>query len=61
MARKNFTVEQIILKLRKIEVLCGQGNTIIEAARQEEITEHTYTQEGRLLPMEKAVCCYEWG
>ena len=42
MARKNFTVEQIILKLRKIEVLCGQGNTITEAARQEEITEQTY-------------------
>jgi len=31
---KNFTVEKIILKLGKIEVLCGQGNTIKEAARQ---------------------------
>ncbi len=41
MARKKFTVEQIILKLRKIEVLCGQGNTIEEAERQEEITEQT--------------------
>ena len=42
MARKKFTVEQIILKLREIEVLCGQGSTIEEAARQEEITEQTY-------------------
>ena len=42
MARKNYTVEQIIMKLRKIEVLCGQGRTIAEAVRQEDITEQTY-------------------
>jgi len=42
MARKNFTVEQIIIKLRTIEVLCGQGRTIAEAVRQEDITEQTY-------------------
>ena len=42
MARKNYTVEQIIVKLRKIEVLCGQGRTIAEAVRQEDITEQTY-------------------
>jgi transposase-like protein len=42
MARKNYTVEQIIIKLREIEVLCGQGNTIAEAARQSEISEQTY-------------------
>lgn len=42
MAKKNYTVEQIIIKLREIEVLCGQGKTIGEAARQAEITEQTY-------------------
>lgn len=42
MARKNYTVEQIIVKLRKIEILCNQGKTIEEATRQEEITAQTY-------------------
>jgi Transposase. len=42
MARKNYTIEQIIVKLREIEVLCGQGKTIAEAVRQVEIPEQTY-------------------
>jgi putative transposase len=42
MGRKNYTAEQIIVKLRKIEILCGQGKTVAEAVRQEEITEQTY-------------------
>lgn len=42
MGRKNFTTEQIIVKLREIEVLCGQGKTIAEAVRQAEISEQTY-------------------
>ena len=42
MARRNYTAEQIIIKLRKIELLCNQGNTIAEAVRKEEITEQTY-------------------
>jgi putative transposase len=42
MARKNYTVEQIIIKLRKVEILCGQGKTVAEAVRQEEIAEQTY-------------------
>jgi putative transposase len=42
MARRNYTPEQIIIKLRKIEILCGQGRTVAEAVRQEEITEQTY-------------------
>ena len=37
-----YTTEQIIVKLRGIDVLCGQGNTIIAAARQAGITEQTY-------------------
>jgi putative transposase len=42
MGKKNYTVEQIIVKLREIEVLCGQGKTIAEAVRQAEISEQTY-------------------
>ena len=42
MGRKNYTAEQIIVKLRTIEILCGQGKTVAEAVRQEEITEQTY-------------------
>lgn len=33
MGRKNYTAEQIIVKLREIEVLCGQGKTIGEAGQ----------------------------
>jgi len=42
MGKRKCTTEQIIVKLRKIEVLCGQGKTIAEAVRQAEISEQTY-------------------
>jgi len=42
MAKKNYTTEQIIVKLREIEIKCNQGQTIAEAVRQAEITEQTY-------------------
>ncbi len=42
MARKNYTVEQIVVKLREVELYCGQGKTIEEACRQSEITQQTY-------------------
>lgn len=42
MGRKNYTVEQIIVKLREIEILCGKGKTIAEAVRECGITEQTY-------------------
>jgi transposase-like protein len=42
MARKHYTAEQIIIILRKVEVLCGQGKTIAEAVNHEGITENTY-------------------
>ncbi len=42
MAKARYTVEQIIVKLREIELFCGQGKTIAEAARQSGITEQTY-------------------
>jgi transposase-like protein len=42
MAKKNYTTEQIIVKLREVELFCGQGKSIAEAARQAEISEQTY-------------------
>ena len=34
MARKTYSIEQIIVILRKMEVLCGQGRSAEEAARR---------------------------
>jgi len=42
MSRKKYSPEQIIIHLREVEVLCSQGNTIAEAARQIGVTEQTY-------------------
>ena len=42
MPRKQFSSEQIITKLREAEVLLSQGMTVVEAARQLEISEQTY-------------------
>ena len=42
MPRKQFTSDQIITKLREAEVLLSQGMTVVEAARQLEISEQTY-------------------
>ena len=42
MGKVNFSVEQIIIKLREVEVLCGQGKTIGEAVRQIGVAEQTY-------------------
>lgn len=42
MARKRHTPEQIIQKLREVEVLLGRGASIIDAVRQIEVTEQTY-------------------
>jgi putative transposase len=41
MGRQRHTPEQIIAKLREIEVLVGQGMTVIEACRQVGIVEQT--------------------
>ena len=41
MGRQHFTVEQIIVKLREVELYCGQGKTIAEAVRQIGVTEQT--------------------
>jgi len=42
MGRKTFTPEQIINKLREVEVLISQGATTTEASRKAGITEQTY-------------------
>ncbi len=42
MARKGYTPEQIINKLRQTEALLSQGATIGEASRKVGVTEQTY-------------------
>ncbi len=42
MARKRFTAEQIITKLREAEVELSKGKTVGETARKLGITEQTY-------------------
>jgi len=42
MSRKKFKVEQIIIHLREVEVMCSQGKTIGEEVRQIGVTEQTY-------------------
>lgn len=42
MGKTKYTTEQIIVKLREAEILCGQGKTIAEAVRQIGVTERTY-------------------
>ena len=42
MARRSFTPEQIIIKLREAEVLLSQGSTVAEASRKIGLTEQTY-------------------
>jgi len=41
-ARRRFTVEQIIGKLREVEVAIGKGLTVPQASRQIGVTEQTY-------------------
>jgi transposase-like protein len=42
MARKNYTPEQILIKLREAEVMQSKGQSIGEACRQIGVTETTY-------------------
>ena len=41
MLREAFTVDQIIIKLREIKVLCWQGKTIYEAVLQSNVIKQT--------------------
>jgi len=40
--RRGHTPEQIVRKLREVERLLGEGQTVAEAAKQVEISEQTY-------------------
>ena len=42
MARKRFTAEQIIIKLREAEVGLAQGQTVGQVSKQIGVTEQTY-------------------
>ena len=42
MGKQKYKVEEIIVKLREIELYCGQGKTVAEAVRKAGITEQTY-------------------
>jgi transposase-like protein len=42
MARKGYTAEQIINKLREVEILLSQGATVGTASRKIGVTEQTY-------------------
>lgn len=42
MKKKDHTPEQIITKLRKVEALTAQGQTIAEAVNQIDVSEQTY-------------------
>ena len=42
MAKRGFTAEQIINKLREVEIILSKGGTIGEAAKKIGVTEQTY-------------------
>ena len=42
MGKQNYSVEQIIMKLREVEVLCSQGRAVGEAVRQIGVSEQSY-------------------
>ena len=42
MSRKGYTAEQIINKLREVEILLSQGSTVGAASKEIGVTEQTY-------------------
>ena len=42
MARKRYTADQIVLKLREAEVSQAQGKTVVQVCKQLGVTEPTY-------------------
>jgi hypothetical protein len=42
MAKRQYTSEEIIHKLREVDVLLGQGTSILEACKQLGLTDQTY-------------------
>jgi putative transposase len=48
MSKKRHTAEEIVAKLRQVDVLTAQGRTVAEAIRSIGVTEVTYYLYGRL-------------
>jgi hypothetical protein len=48
MARKRHTAEEIVAKLRQVDVLMAQGRQVADAVRAIGVTEVTYYLYGRL-------------
>jgi putative transposase len=48
MSRKRHTAEEIVAKLRQVDVLTAQGRPVAEAIRSIGVTEVTYYLYGRL-------------
>ena len=48
MARKRYTAEEIIGKLREVEIVLAQGASTAEACRRIGVSEQTYYLYGRL-------------
>ena len=48
MANKHDKPEEIVAKLRQVDVLVGQGMARVDAIREVSITEQTYYLYGRL-------------
>ena len=48
MSRKRHKPEEIVAKLRQVDVLTGQGTSVAEAVRAIGVTEVTYYLYGRL-------------
>jgi transposase-like protein len=42
MAKKRYTADTIIRKLREVEILQGQGKTIVQAVKHTGVTEQTF-------------------
>lgn len=47
MAKKRFGPEQVVTKLRQIEVLMGEGRSLQQALREAAITDATYYRWGK--------------
>ena len=47
MSRKNYKPEEIVAKLRQVDVLTSQGRTVAEAIRSISVSEVTYYRGAR--------------
>ncbi len=54
MPRKRYKPEQIVMKLRQVDVLVSQGSSVADAIRQIGVSEVTYPSELRLLSQNRS-------